>query len=492
MRKRRQIIFGLVLALIALIGGQTIFATPVFAVTDATISISINRSLSLSLMPGTFGSTSQSISVTTTNYTGYTVQLTNSNSSTDLVNGSNSNYTIPTITLPQGSNSITRSQFTSGYGLSTDGTNYVPGPTSSSNISLGNRNSAGTSSHSLYFGVLPAVNTMAGTYTKSYTIIAIANDPQYSITYNANAGNDTVTNMPSNVSATTSSTGTATISSTVPTRSGYTFLGWDTSSSATTPTYATGNTNTITLGPTQANAITLYAVWGPSTRIIHDTTTTVYSPSAVPAGYTVYFDNPNIEGNPIVTADDNGKIVSFEYTNISTNGISFTTGHTLNTGIIAFDDTGFTIHLKIKMNPKNNSGKMLVSAFQQNSGSSNYAGFTFYCYSQQYFYLNASTSSSITGTSFGTHIKNDGWRVQNQENTFTLDLTYTPAPNKSISATFTPVRSGSSSFSSNDTNLMAYIPNSLENATIILSGTGIDSSKDLSNAVIYEFSVTKP
>ena len=146
-------------------------------------------------MPGTFGSTSQSISVTTTNYTGYTVQLTNSNSSTDLVNGSNSNYTIPTITLPQGSNSITRSQFTSGYGLSTDGTNYVPGPTSSSNISLGNRNSAGTSSHSLYFGALPAVNTMAGTYTKSYTIIAIANDPQYSITYNANAGNESVTKL---------------------------------------------------------------------------------------------------------------------------------------------------------------------------------------------------------------------------------------------------------------------------------------------------------
>ncbi|MBQ3473933.1 InlB B-repeat-containing protein [Candidatus Saccharibacteria bacterium] len=341
---------------------------------------------------------------------------------------------------------------------------------------------------------MPSVNTDPGTYTKNFVVTVVANNPQYSVTYNANAGTDTVTNMPSNVSVSSSSTGTITLSSDVPVRSGYNFLGWDTSSSATTPTYATGNTNTITLEPTQANAITLYAIWSSASRIIHDTTTTVYSPSAVPAGYTVYFDNPNIEGNPIVTADDNGKIVSFEYTNISTNGITFSTGHSLNTGIIAFDDTGFTIHLVIKMNPRNNAGKRLVSAFQQNSGSSNYSGFTFYCYSNQYFYLDASNSASITGTSFGTHINSSGWRVQNnQEQTFTLDITYTPAPNKSISVTFTPVRSGSSSFNSNDTNTMSYIPDSLSNATIILSGNGIanDTSKDLSDAVVYEFSVTK-
>ena len=61
-----------------------------------------------------------------------------------------------------------------------------------------------------------------------------------------------------------------------------------------------------------------------------------------------------------------------------------------------------------------------------------------------------------------------------------------------VIATEKPVRSGSSSFSSNDTNMMSYIPDSLENATIILSGTGVNSSKDLSNATIYEFSVTKP
>lgn len=399
----KKTVFRLMLVSMTLIGGQLFSGTPVFGVTDASITITTNTALSLSLNPGTFGSTSQTISVTTDNYTGYTASLTNPTNSTNLVNTSDNSLTIPTITLPQGSNSIIASQFTSGYGLSTDGTNYVPAPTNASSLSIGSRNSAGSGSYSLTFGALPAVNT---------------------------------------------------------------------------------------------TAINLYAIWGSAGRIIHDTTTTVYSPSAVPAGYTVYFDNPNIEGNPVVTADDDGNIVSFEYTNTGSSGISFATGHTLDTGILAFDDTGFTIHLVVKINPKNNGGKRLVSAFQQNSGSSTYAGFTFYCYSNQYFYLDASTSAGISSTSFGTHINSSGWRVQsNQEQTFTLDITYTPSPNKSISATFTPVRSGSSSsFSSSDTNLMAYIPNSLSNATIILSGNGIpnDTSKDLSGATVYEFSVTKP
>lgn len=487
----RKTVTKIVLIFMTLIGGQLIFGTPVFGVTNPTISISLGVSPTLDVTPGKFGSTTQSVSVTTDNYTGYTASLTNPVSATDLINTTDSNLTIPTITLPQGSSSIAANDFTNGYGISVDGTNYVPAPSVGNPISLGGANTSGTNTHTITFGAKPAIDTTSGTYERTFIVTAVVNNPQYSITYNANASNDTVYDMPSNQNVTISSTGTASLSSDSPTRSGYDFLGWDEDDTVTSnPTYSPGDT--ITLEPTQANAITLYAIWEESSNIIIDTTSTVYNPSLVPAGKTVQFDNPNMEGNPEVTADADGNIVSFEYRNISTNGITFSSGHSLNTGIIAFNNTGFTIHLKVKMNPKNNSGKMLVSAFQQNSGSSNYAGFTFYCYSQQYFYLNASTSSSITGTSFGTHINSNGWRVYNSEQTFTLDLTYTPSPNKSISATFTPVRSGSSSFSSNDTNMMAYIPDSLENATIILSGTGIDNSKDLSSAVIYEFSVTKP
>ena len=493
MKKHQKFFKNLVLALITLIGEQIIFGTPVFGITDATITINVGASLSLSLNPGTFGSTSQSISVTTDNYTGYTASFTNSTNSTDLVHSNNNNLVIPTITLPQGSSSITKNQFTNGYGFSTDGTNYVPAPTASSSISLGNRSTAGTSNYSLYFGAKPAINTAAGTYTKDFYVTAVANSPQYSITYNANAGTDTVTGMPSNVAVTISSTGTVTLSSDTPARTGYAFLGWDTSSSATTPTYPKNDTNTITLEPTQANAINLYAIWGTTTRVIHDTTTTVYTPSAVPAGYTVYFDNPNIEGNPVVTADDDGNIVSFAYTDTGTNGISFTTGHSLNTGILAFDGKGFTIHLVITMNSNRNNGKYLVSAIKQLDSPTLYAGFNFWCGSNTYFYLNASQSSTISGTAFGSRINSSGWRVQaNREQQYTLDITYTPAPNKSISATFSPVSSGSSSFYTDSTNL-SYIPDNLVGATIFLSGNGLtgDTSKDLSQAVVHEFSVTK-
>ena len=377
----KKTVFRLMLVSMTLIGGQLFSGTPVFGVTDASITITTNTALSLSLNPGTFGSTSQTISVTTDNYTGYTASLTNPTNSTNLVNTSDNSLTIPTITLP---------------------------------------------------------------------------------------GN-------------------------VPVRSGYTFLGWDTNSAVTSnPTYQPSDT--ISLEPTQANTMNLYAIWSSASRIIHDTTTTVYSPSAVPAGYTVYFDNPNIEGNPVVTADDDGNIVSFEYTNTGSSGISFATGHTLDTGILAFDDTGFTIHLVVQMNSNRNNGKYLISILKQLDSGNQYAGLIFYCYSNTYFYLNASTAGNISSTGFGSRINSSGWRVQSNRNQdYTLDIEYTPSPNKRIAVTFSPVSSGSSSFVTTSTNLN-YIPDSLSGATITLSGSGLsgDTSKDLSSAIVKEFSVTKP
>lgn len=73
----------------------------------------------------------------------------------------------------------------------------------------------------------------------------------YKITYNANGGSG----APS--SQTKWKNQALTLSSTRPTRTGYTFLGWSTSSSATTATYSDGDTY-----PSGSNAnATLYAVW---------------------------------------------------------------------------------------------------------------------------------------------------------------------------------------------------------------------------------------
>ena len=69
----------------------------------------------------------------------------------------------------------------------------------------------------------------------------------YTLSYNANGG----TGAPSFQYGAT----TYTISSTVPVKEGYTFLGWSKSSSATTASYAAGSTITLT------DNTTLYAVW---------------------------------------------------------------------------------------------------------------------------------------------------------------------------------------------------------------------------------------
>ena len=156
---KRKSFVNLALSLITLISGQIIFGTQVFAVTDPTLTINLGSLSSLDLMPGNFGSVSQSVGITTNNYTGYTVNLTNPTNSTDLINTNDNTLTIPTITLPSGTTSITENDFGSGYGISIDGTNYLPAPTSASEIPIGSSNIAGTNSYTLTFGAKPASDT---------------------------------------------------------------------------------------------------------------------------------------------------------------------------------------------------------------------------------------------------------------------------------------------------------------------------------------------
>ena len=88
------------------------------------------------------------------------------------------------------------------------------------------------------------------------TVVTNETDYNYTLTYNANGGSGAPSNQTgSNTQVNPSYT--FTISSTVPTRAGYEFLGWSTSSSATTASYQPGDTITVTTGGTT----TLYAVW---------------------------------------------------------------------------------------------------------------------------------------------------------------------------------------------------------------------------------------
>lgn len=87
------------------------------------------------------------------------------------------------------------------------------------------------------------------TANSAATLYAVWKANTYAVTYNANGG----TGAPS---AQTKTYGkTLVLSSTKPTRTNYTFLGWSTSSTATTASYAAGANYTTNA------AITLYAVW---------------------------------------------------------------------------------------------------------------------------------------------------------------------------------------------------------------------------------------
>lgn len=77
----------------------------------------------------------------------------------------------------------------------------------------------------------------------------------YTIAYNANGGSGAPSGQ-------TKTYGTSlTLSTTVPTYVGYTFLGWSTSSTATSATYAAGATLSSDLTTTNGATVTLYAVW---------------------------------------------------------------------------------------------------------------------------------------------------------------------------------------------------------------------------------------
>lgn len=117
-----------------------------------------------------------------------------------------------------------------------------------------------TSKQWISFGASFAFNgTWNGVYggTKSASgSIEVAAKPSYTISYNANGGSGAPSSQ-------TKWYGTnLTLSSSKPTRTGYSFLGWSTSSSATSATYAPGGTYS-------ANAsATLYAVWKANTYTV--------------------------------------------------------------------------------------------------------------------------------------------------------------------------------------------------------------------------------
>ena len=142
------------------------------------------------------------------------------------------------------------------------GTFDINGKTGTKEIASGTVSNVarGTAAKSIAFSVSFAFNvTWSGSYKGTLTAsgsISIAAKTSYTIKYNANGGSGAPSSQ-------TKWYGTnITLSSETPKRSGYTFMGWGTSSSTSTRAYSPGDTYS-------SNAsITLYAIWTATTYIV--------------------------------------------------------------------------------------------------------------------------------------------------------------------------------------------------------------------------------
>ena len=147
-------------------------------------------------------------------------------------------------------------------------------------------------------GTVPAA-TVNAWYTavgenNTKTIYAVWEAKTFSLLYNENAGDATVTNMPTGDVLTYNQSGT--VSATEPSRTGYDFKGWATTASATTAAY--GASATILVATVNSwysaavnNAYTLYAVWQKkSFTLAYNKNTTDTSVTGMPGNATLYYD----------------------------------------------------------------------------------------------------------------------------------------------------------------------------------------------------------
>ena len=151
-------------------------------------------------------------------------------------------------------------------------------------------------------------DTSSGTGT--FTIPA---KPSYTVSYNANGGSGAPGNQTKWYGE------TLTLSSTVPTRSGWTFVGWNTSSSATTATYQPGGSYTGNA------ALTLYAIWKKTITVTYNAN----GGSSAPATQSVTIYNSASSGNITLTTSKPSR-TNFAF--VSWNANSSGTGSTYNGG----------------------------------------------------------------------------------------------------------------------------------------------------------------
>ena len=264
-------LFGLILFPVSFVIDST-EAAPVQSTTTLTLSTSdISAEIAPGNSAGTFvASDPATVSVTTNNYSGYTLGITanNNTDNTKLINTSDNTAYLTSISSASAPADFNANNW--GYLPSklngTANSAYQPAPTTTTTtLEATNAANPTANEYTITLGAKANYTLPEGTYENTFTLTAVVNPVAYTITYNKNT-EDTVENMPENQSGSIEDTD-ITIPNTTPTRDHYTFQGWCNVTPTTDngidscggTTYQPGDT--INMNKTTANNTTLYALW---------------------------------------------------------------------------------------------------------------------------------------------------------------------------------------------------------------------------------------
>lgn len=301
-------------------------------VQSSSLTLNVSKSaasveLDVNSNTGTFASStmdnSAAFSVTTNNFSGYTLSISGSDDEGKLYDSTKQNF------LTSLANATSETDFSSTANTNLNGQwgykpskfnsalndNYLPAPTTEAST-LDKTSVANTTAndYSISLGLRADYTTTADTYSNSFIITAVPNPIAYVITYDANT-TDTVSNMPVAQNSTTSAT-SITLADKTPVRDNYDFKGWCTvAPTASSPDTCTGTTfqpgDTYGIDQTTENITVLYAIWKQSGIAI------TYDANGG------YFGNNTSKTTNVVIYDSNTKVTKVSKSpNVDDDGIS--------------------------------------------------------------------------------------------------------------------------------------------------------------------------
>lgn len=301
---------------------------------------------------GTFASSttdnSAAFSVTTNNFSGYTLTISGNDDEGKLYDSTKQNFltSLANATSETDFSSTSNTNLNGQWGYkpskfnSLDNNNYLPAPTTEAST-LDKTVAANTTAndYSISLGLRADYTTTANAYSNSFIITAVPNPIAYVITYDANT-TDTVSNMPAAQNSTTSATSIA-LADKTPVRDNYDFKGWCTVAPTTAnPDTCTGTTfqpgDIYGIDQTSENITVLYAIWKKQIIYIQDYSYAQCSTEAVDAPATVVDKRDNKEYtvryiNGLCTMTQNLDFVLTSGMTLSPDTTNVTSSRTLST-----------------------------------------------------------------------------------------------------------------------------------------------------------------